>query len=96
MSQSAASQANSLACEGKNSQHQPVRFQVTMKGHIPWTKVTRTFCVYWDPGFPWETHTTVSYDFLELLLHLVRHTPWSTPVLSWLLGASQGKGISWN
>jgi hypothetical protein len=53
-------------------------------------------CVYCDPGFPWETHTIVSYDFLELLLHLVCHAPWSIRVLSQLQGASQGKSTTRN
>jgi hypothetical protein len=28
-------------------------------------------CVYCDPSFPWGTHPLVSYDFLNLLPHLV-------------------------
>jgi hypothetical protein len=53
-------------------------------------------CVYWYPGLPWETCAIGSYDFLELLLHLVYHVPWSTPVLSQLLDDSQGKSMEWN
>jgi hypothetical protein len=41
-SQSAASRANSLAHSGKNSQHRPASFLVTMKGHFSWTKVSMT------------------------------------------------------
>jgi hypothetical protein len=34
-------------------------------------------CVCGNPGFPWGTHTLVSYNFLDLLPHLVCHAPWS-------------------
>jgi hypothetical protein len=43
-----------------------------------------------------RTHTIVCYDFLELLPHLVCHASSSTPFLSWLLCASQGKGTAQN
>jgi hypothetical protein len=42
MSQSTASWANSLTCEGKNSWHQLTTFLATMKGYIFWTKVGMT------------------------------------------------------
>jgi hypothetical protein len=48
-------------------------------------------CVYtWDPGIPWETHTIVSYNFLELLLHLVCHAPWSWP---WTVEGNHDTGM---
>jgi hypothetical protein len=52
------------------------------------------FTLPWTPMG--NSYHSFFYDFLELLPHLVCHAPWSTPVLSWLLGTSQDKGTTWN